>query len=134
MTRILIAGAGMAAVECALAVRAVAGASIDIELLAPAAELVHRPSSVETPFGGDPAPRIDLEGLTGPTEPHWHCVCAAVLAIGRQHCRRRSFQQRPQPFDPSLAHLRERNGKHYRDGKDCHRQKRFIKLLLLDGL
>ena len=29
-----------------------------VELLAPAAELVHRPSSVETPFGGAPAARV----------------------------------------------------------------------------
>ena len=63
MTRVLIAGAGMAAVECALALRAMTGAATDIELLAPAAELVHRPSSVGTPFGGEPARRIELEGL-----------------------------------------------------------------------
>jgi hypothetical protein len=59
----------------------------------------------------------DLEGVIGPTEPHRHRVRAAVLAIGRQHCRRRNFQQRPQPFDPSLAHLRERSGKLRMDGR-----------------
>jgi DNA-binding transcriptional LysR family regulator len=37
----------------------------------------------------------DLEGVISPTEPHRHSVRAGVLAIGRQHCRRRSFQQRP---------------------------------------
>jgi sulfide:quinone oxidoreductase len=63
MTRILIAGAGVAAVECVLALRAVAGPRADLELLAPSAELVHRPSSVATPFGGGPAPRIALDDL-----------------------------------------------------------------------
>jgi sulfide:quinone oxidoreductase len=63
MTRVTIAGAGVAAVECVLALRAVAGSRVDIELLAPAAELVHRPVSVASPFGGPPAPRIALDGL-----------------------------------------------------------------------
>jgi sulfide:quinone oxidoreductase len=63
MTRVTIAGSGVAAVECVLALRAVAGAHVDIELLAPAAEFVHRPVSVESPFGGPPAPRISLDQL-----------------------------------------------------------------------
>jgi sulfide:quinone oxidoreductase len=63
MTRVTIAGAGVAAVECALALRAAAGPQLDIALLAPAAELVHRPASVESPFGGPPAPRIALDRL-----------------------------------------------------------------------
>jgi sulfide:quinone oxidoreductase len=56
MTRVLIAGSGVAAVECVLALRALAGARVDVELLAPAAELVQRPESVRTPFGGAAAP------------------------------------------------------------------------------
>jgi hypothetical protein len=63
MTRVLVAGAGVAAVECVVALRALAGSRVAIELLAPAAELVHRPSSVTTPFGGAPAARIDLTRL-----------------------------------------------------------------------
>jgi sulfide:quinone oxidoreductase len=66
MTRVTIAGAGVAAVECVLALRAVADPHVEIELLAPAAELVHRPASVESPFGGPPAPRIALEQLGVP--------------------------------------------------------------------
>ena len=60
MTRVLIAGAGVAAVECELALRELAGSRVDLELLAPTAELLHRPSSVTTPFSGAPAARIDL--------------------------------------------------------------------------
>jgi sulfide:quinone oxidoreductase len=63
MTRVLIAGSGVAAIECVLALRAVAGPRVDIELLSPAAELVLRPTSVETPFGGPQAPRIALDDL-----------------------------------------------------------------------
>jgi sulfide:quinone oxidoreductase len=60
MRRVVIAGAGVAAVECVLALNELAGPRVGIELLAPAAELVHRPSSVKTPFSGPAAPRIDL--------------------------------------------------------------------------
>lgn len=63
MTRVTIAGAGVAAVECVLALRAVADPRVEIELLAPAAELIHRPASVASPFGGPPAPRIALDKL-----------------------------------------------------------------------
>jgi sulfide:quinone oxidoreductase len=63
MTQVTIAGAGVAAVECALALRSAAGSQLDIELLAPATEFVHRPVSVESPFGGPPAPRIALDRL-----------------------------------------------------------------------
>ena len=60
MTRVLVAGSGVAAIECVLALRAPAGSHVTIELLAPSAELVHRPSSVTTPFGGERAARIEL--------------------------------------------------------------------------
>jgi sulfide:quinone oxidoreductase len=63
MKRVVIAGAGVAAVECVLALHELAGARVGIELLAPAPELVHRPSSVKTPIGGEPAARIDLSQL-----------------------------------------------------------------------
>ena len=65
MERVIVAGAGIAAVECVLALRELAGPRVQIELLAPAAELVHRPSSVMTPFGADAAARIDLAALAG---------------------------------------------------------------------
>ena len=67
MTHVLITGAGMAAVECTLALRALAGPGTAIELLAPAPELVHRPSSVRTPFGGEPAPRVSRSTASRPT-------------------------------------------------------------------
>jgi sulfide:quinone oxidoreductase len=65
MERVIVAGSGVAAVECVLALRKLADPRVQIELLAPAAELVHRPSSVMTPFGADAAARIDLTALAG---------------------------------------------------------------------
>jgi sulfide:quinone oxidoreductase len=65
MERVLVAGSGVAAVETVLALRALAGPRVQIEVLAPAAELVHRPSSVSTPFGAAAASRIDLTALAG---------------------------------------------------------------------
>ena len=46
-----------------LALRALAGSRVALELLAPAPELVERPSSVTTPFGGEAAPRVPLDRL-----------------------------------------------------------------------
>ena len=63
MIRVLIAGAGVAAVESVLALRALAGSHVALELLAPAPELVERPASVMTPFGGAAAPRVPLDRL-----------------------------------------------------------------------
>jgi hypothetical protein len=45
----------------------------------------------------------DLEGFTGPAIPHGDGVGAGVLAVGRQHCGRGGFQQRPHRFDPRTA-------------------------------
>jgi sulfide:quinone oxidoreductase len=48
---VLIAGAGVAAFEATLALRALAEERVDIELLAPDDEFVYRPMSVAEPFG-----------------------------------------------------------------------------------
>ena len=80
MTRVLVAGSGVAAVECVLALRALAGARVAIEMLAPAAEMVHRPMSVRTPFGGEPAPRIDLTQLAARAR---HPAPPRLARIGR---------------------------------------------------
>ena len=61
--RVLVAGGGVAAIETVLALHALAGARVAIELLAPAGEYVERPSSVLSPFGSAPAPRIPLDRL-----------------------------------------------------------------------
>jgi sulfide:quinone oxidoreductase len=63
MTRVVIAGSGVAAVEAILALRAMAGRSFEIDLLAPEHALVDRPSSVRGPFGLGAPPPLDLRAL-----------------------------------------------------------------------
>jgi sulfide:quinone oxidoreductase len=55
--KVLVAGGGVAAVETLLALRARMDAQVELELVAPEAELTHRPSTVAEPFGlAGPAP------------------------------------------------------------------------------
>jgi sulfide:quinone oxidoreductase len=61
--RVLVAGGGVAALETVLALHALAGPRVKIELLSPAGEYVERPSSVVSPFSGAPAPRVPLDAL-----------------------------------------------------------------------
>jgi sulfide:quinone oxidoreductase len=61
--RVLIAGGGVAAIETALALHALAGRRVAIEVLAPSGDYVQRPSSVLSPFSGAPAPRVPLDRL-----------------------------------------------------------------------
>jgi len=63
--RVLVAGGGVAAVEAVLALHALAGERVAIELLAPSQDFVERPMSVVSPFTGTPAPRLSLAGLGG---------------------------------------------------------------------
>ena len=51
--RVLIAGGGVAALESVLALHALAGDRVSIELLAPGTDFVQRPSSVRSPFTGE---------------------------------------------------------------------------------
>ncbi len=60
MTHVLIAGAGPAGLETALAVRRLAEERAAITLLTPEAELVYRPQLVAEPFGGPPPRRFSL--------------------------------------------------------------------------
>src|SRR5215218_1864694 len=50
-TRVLIAGAGVAAFEATLALRAAAGERVDIEFVAPETKFWYRPLAVAEPFG-----------------------------------------------------------------------------------
>jgi sulfide:quinone oxidoreductase len=61
--RVVIAGSGVAAVEAILALRHLAGRNFDIDLVAPAHALEHRPASVATPFGLGAPPPLDLHEL-----------------------------------------------------------------------
>ena len=85
MKRVLVAGAGVAALECVLALRELAGSNVGAELLAPAAELVHRPSAVATPFGGAPAARVDLKQLADDIGVRLHRDALASVDPANHH-------------------------------------------------
>ena len=58
--RVLVAGGGVATVEFMLAARALADRRLDLEVLAPGADLVYRPWMVAEPFGLATPRRFDL--------------------------------------------------------------------------
>ena len=61
--RVLVAGAGVAGLEAALALRALAGDLASVELLAPEHEFVYRPLAVAEPFRVGDVRRFPLERL-----------------------------------------------------------------------
>jgi sulfide:quinone oxidoreductase len=61
--RVLIAGGGVAALEGLLALRALAGAAVEVDLLAPERKFVYSPSSVTEPFGSGKPHSYDLAGI-----------------------------------------------------------------------
>jgi len=62
-TKVLIAGGGVAALEAALALRALAGELVEVELLAPEPQFWYRPMSVAEPFGLGETQHFDLGQL-----------------------------------------------------------------------
>ena len=64
-SKVLIAGGGVAALEAALALRALAGGLVEVELLAPESQFWYRPLSVAEPFGLGDARHFDLAQLAG---------------------------------------------------------------------
>ena len=64
-TRVLIAGGGVAALEAALALHALAQERVQLTLLAPEPELVYRPAQVAEPFGRSTVRHFGLAELAG---------------------------------------------------------------------
>jgi sulfide:quinone oxidoreductase len=62
-TNVLIAGAGVAGLEAALALRALGEQRLAVELISPDAEFVYRPLSVAEPFGAGEARRFPVRQL-----------------------------------------------------------------------
>ena len=72
-SRVLIAGAGVAGLEAALALARIAPEDFDVELLDPGSEFLYRPLLVAEPFGVEASLRFDLDALvarTGATLRH----------------------------------------------------------------
>ncbi|MGB2710970.1 MAG: FAD-dependent oxidoreductase, partial [Conexibacter sp.] len=82
--RVLVAGGGVAALELVLALRALAGARVAIELVAPEPELRYPPLDVVEPFGLVP-PRVDLaDALASYDVTHRLDALADVDAVGHR--------------------------------------------------
>ncbi len=62
-TRVLIAGAGVAGLEAALALHRLAPGLVDVELLDPSPDFVYRPLLVAEPFGVEATMRFPLDAL-----------------------------------------------------------------------
>lgn len=60
---VVVAGAGVAALEAALALRALAKDLVDVALIAPEADFTYRPLAVAEPFRSDEVRRFPLEPL-----------------------------------------------------------------------
>jgi Pyridine nucleotide-disulphide oxidoreductase len=65
-----IAGAGVAALEAALALQALAADEVSVELVAPEAEFTYRPLAVAEPFGVGEVKRFPLSGLVDAAGAH----------------------------------------------------------------
>jgi sulfide:quinone oxidoreductase len=63
-TKVLIAGAGVAGLEAALALRTLASELLEVELVAPETDFVYRPLAVAEPFRAGEAHRFPLHRLT----------------------------------------------------------------------
>jgi sulfide:quinone oxidoreductase len=81
--RVLVAGGGVAALESVLALRALAGDRVELELLAPAGRFVERPSSVLSPFDGQDAPSVPLDRLFELGVRHHQGALASVEPAAR---------------------------------------------------
>ena len=68
---VLICGGGVAAAEGLLRLRALAGDSVAITLLAPNREFVYRPLAVREAAGFEPARRYELAGIAEHAGAHW---------------------------------------------------------------
>ncbi len=69
--RVVICGGGIAAVEGLLRLRRLAGDSLEVELIAPGAELVYRPMAVREPFAFGPPRRYPLRRIARDARADW---------------------------------------------------------------
>ncbi len=63
--RVLIAGGGVAGLETALALRALAGERVEIEICAPRRDFLYRPFAVGEPYGSSQVPSYGLAEIAG---------------------------------------------------------------------
>jgi sulfide:quinone oxidoreductase len=84
---VVIAGGGVAALETALAVHALAGDSVKLTLLAPTADFVYRPVAVLEPFVRIPPRRVALKKVTDGLSATLEQDSVAAVDCGRRVLR-----------------------------------------------
>jgi sulfide:quinone oxidoreductase len=82
--RVLVAGAGVAGLECVLALRALAEERVEIEVLSPEGEFTYRPLSVAEPFGAGEAFRVPLSELLSPVGARHRADALAAVDAARR--------------------------------------------------
>ena len=82
---VLIVGAGVAGLETLLALRALAGARVDVTLLAPELKFVNRSTAVEHPFKTRRSRGIRLQSIADHLDARWHR--GVVDRVERAHRR-----------------------------------------------
>jgi sulfide:quinone oxidoreductase len=70
--RVLIAGAGVAGLETLLALRASAGARVEVTLVAPEPKFINRSMSVDQPFKPQRVRGISLQDIADALDAQWH--------------------------------------------------------------
>jgi sulfide:quinone oxidoreductase len=72
ISRVVVCGGGIAAVEGLLRLRRLLGSSVDIDVVAPNDELVMRPLAVRQPFAFGPPSRYELGRILSDNGAKWH--------------------------------------------------------------
>ncbi len=81
---VVVAGAGVAGLETALALKAIAGEYVTVELIAPEREFTYRPLAVVEPFGIGCVLRAPLEQLVQAAGAHLHGGALTGIDSGRK--------------------------------------------------
>lgn len=93
--KVLIAGGGVAALEAMLALRALLGDRIEIELHAPSKDVVYRPFAVAEPFGLAEVIRFDIADLAERCDARFVRTSITGVFPGQRRVVDRSRQEVP---------------------------------------
>jgi sulfide:quinone oxidoreductase len=82
--RVLVAGAGVAGLECMIALRTLAEERVELDVLAPEGEFTYRPLSVAEPFGAGDVFSVPLAELLSPIGARHHRDALAAVQAGER--------------------------------------------------
>ena len=101
--RVLIAGAGVAGLEAAFALRAMAGERVEMTLIAPVDDFVYRPMSVAEPFSSGAAQRYPLARLAA--EADAELLHDALVEVDTENRHVRTSSGKDLSYDELLVGL-----------------------------